>query len=177
MDATMYIKEYKTEKPIPYATVNIVRGLNSPQIIKTVTTDENGKAIYCDDVDADYDYYFEAVADNYVDVFQIVPLRNGVRNYEATLYKYASSYVKLHIINVNPFNQYDLLQFSTACSNFIQGANVDTVFLFCDNGNEFMGNFELYNYHCIANKNGIDSTIYFSFIPPPHDTVTININY
>nr|MBK9653471.1 hypothetical protein [Bacteroidota bacterium] len=182
MDAKIKVVEYKTEKPIPYATVIITRGKPSSGIgtqqVTTLTTNENGEVLYNEKIDKEYFYYAQAKVDKYIDNNAQNVLVPGERCQDVTLELYAESYVKLHVKNVNPFNMYDVIKFGIGCTAVsLQGSSIDSTFLFCDYGFAFMGNFELYNYACISTKNNIDSAIYFSFLPKPHDTITVSINY
>ncbi|MBL0053629.1 MAG: hypothetical protein IPP29_20100 [Bacteroidetes bacterium] len=176
---TIYVKEYKTEKPIANAIVSITRGdaYYGGHLVTTLTTNENGEAYYDEIVDMDFLYRVQARKDGYIDENQQSPISAGKKNQKQLLILYTESYVKLHVKNVNPFNQYDLIRFGIGCTAlYFQGNNVDTTIAFCDNGFTFRGNFQ-YNYACIATKNNLDSIIYFSLVPKPNDTITVNINY
>ncbi len=171
-DATIYVKEYKTETPIANAMVLITRGRPGSgvgsSVVDTLFTDSNGKAGYGKTLDAKYMYYAEAYKETYFDTHSNqVSVTLGKKNFKTTIYMYAYSYVKLHVKNVNPVNQFDLIYISTYCYNFyLQGMNIDTTFLYCDYGFEFMGNFN-YNDAFSYIKNNTNQTYYFSYTPPP----------
>ena len=141
IDATIYVKEFKTNKPIANAKVLITRGKSGSGYggmeVATIYTDENGKADYGDkNADKDYMYYAEAYKDNYFNTHnQQVSVTRGKKNFETTIVMYAESYVKLHVKNVNPFNNIDLIQFLSFCNSNpsvqLQGENIDTTFLYC----------------------------------------------
>ncbi|MBK7856301.1 MAG: hypothetical protein IPJ79_16690 [Bacteroidetes bacterium] len=184
-DATIYVKQYKTNAPIANAKILITRGKPGSgfgsSIVDTLYTDANGKASYKKTLDEDYMYYAEAYKEKYFDTHnQQVSVTLGQKNFSTTIFMYAHSYVKLHVKNVNPFNNFDLFELSGYCVNnfFIQGFTVDTTFFFCDYGNglEFMGDFE-HGYSYSVTKNNVNTQFPFQFTPPPHDTLTININY
>ncbi|HNR18702.1 MAG TPA: hypothetical protein PKN75_07245 [Bacteroidia bacterium] len=181
-DATIYVKQYKTNAPIANAKILITRGKPGSgfgtAIVDSLYTDANGCASYKKTLDEDYMYYSEAYKEKYFDTRnQQVSVTLGQKNFNTTIFMYAHSYVKLHVKNVNPVNQFDLFQVSTYCNHwYFQGMSVDTTFLYCDYGYEFMGDFN-YDDACGRTKNNIDSIIYFSYTPLPHDTILVNINY
>jgi hypothetical protein len=183
IQAGIYVKQYKTNTPIANAMVLITRGVPGSgvgtQIVDTLFTDANGRVAYNNQVDENYMYYAEAYKDGYFDTRNSqVDVRPGEKNFTTTIYMYAHSWVKLHVKNVNPYDQFDKIRISTFCYNFgLYGMYIDTTFLFCDYGFEFMGDFEHYSYGFYATKNFIDTPIVFNFIPPPHDTITVDINY
>ena len=172
-DATIYVKQYKTGTPIANAKILITRGRPGSgigsSIVDSLFTDSNGKASYKKTLDEDYMYYAEAYKENYFDTHnQQVSVSLGEKDFKTTIYMYAHSYVKLHVKNVSPFNQYDVIVISTHCYNFgLQGMAIDTSFLFCDYGYEFMGDFENYGYGFTSTKNNNDSNLIYYFIPPP----------
>lgn len=182
IDATIYVKQYGTNTPIANAEVLITRGKPGSGIgstvVESIFTDANGKAIYDKTVDKNYMYYAEAYKDKYFNTHdQQVSLSRGEKNFETTIYMYAYSYVKLHVKNVSPFDQYDWISISTYCYNFyLQGMAIDTTFLYCDDQNEFMGDYH-YNDAFYVKKNNITSTFNFSYTPTPFDTINVNINY
>lgn len=183
IDATIYVKEYKTEKPLVNAKVVITKGRSGSGIgtseVTTLYTDAFGKVEYnTKDADEDYMYYAEAYKDTYFDTHnQQVSVTPGVKNFSATIYMYAESYVKLHVKNVNPFNQFDLIKFNSGCYTYTFQGFIDTTFLWCDNCN--CAWFANYNFSggAFVTKDNISSNPHFSFTPPPHDTITIDINY
>nr|MBK9652248.1 hypothetical protein [Bacteroidota bacterium] len=175
---TIYVKEFKTEKPIANALVSITRGdvYGGTDLVTTLTTNENGEAFYDEIVGFDDIYYCQARKDGFIDENQQAPLSQGKKNQKQLLTLYAESYVKVHLKNVNPFNQYDLLEFGNGCAGQVQGLYIDTTFLFCDNNYFFRGNFE-YSYHYIVTKNTLETRYDFPFTPKSNDTITVNINY
>lgn len=184
INATIYVKQYKTGLPIANARVVITKGGAGSGVgsieVETLYTNSEGKVDYNrTNADDGYMYYAEAYKDRYFDTHnQQMSLIRGEKNFETSIFMYAESYVKLHVKNMNPFNQYDLFEISTFCKHwYFQGVTIDSTILFCDYGNRFMGNFENYAYSAIIKKHAIDSVLHLSFIPSPHDTITININY
>lgn len=182
IDACIYVKQYKTETPIPNAEVQILRGKPGlgygSEVIETVYTNANGKATYKAKGDKDYFYFADAHKENYSDIDEQVILTTGERNFNTTIFKYANSYVKLHVKNVHPVNNLDLIQLSSFClSNFyLSGPNIDTTLLYCDNGYNFLGSFD-YSYSYTVTKNNISVNFPFSFRPIPFDTITVDLNY
>ncbi|MBL0049272.1 MAG: hypothetical protein IPP32_14395 [Bacteroidetes bacterium] len=184
IDAKIYVKQYKTEEPIVNSEVQIFRGKPGTgfgtELVETIYTNTEGIASYKTSVDKDFDYYAFAKADNYFNDGDQVILERGKRHFKTTIYKYANSYVKIHIKNANPYNQYDLIQFSSACLSGhyqFQGSNIDTTFLWCDVcGCSWYGSYP-YQGAGLVTKNGIEVGNFFSFTPIPFDTLTININY
>jgi hypothetical protein len=184
IDATIYVKQYKTNAPIANAKILITRGTPSSGIgstvVDTLFTDSNGKAIYDQAVDRDYMYYAEAYKDNYFDTHnQQVSVTRGEKKFKTTIFMYAYSYVKLHVKNTNPFDQFDLIQLSSHCPSnlFFQGLNIDTTFLYCDYDYKWMAGFPQYSYSAYITKNNQAFTVPYSFITHPFDTITIDINY
>ncbi len=184
IDATIYVKQYKTGTPIINAKVQVMRGPSGSGIgnslVETLYTDGNGKVDYSATVDGDYMYYAEANKDAYFDTHNAqVSLTRGEKNFSTTIYMYAHSYVKLHVKNVNPVNQYDLFELGASCNGhwWVQGTNIDTTFLLCDYGYEFMAGFEDYGYNYAVTKNNIQTVTPFYFITEPFDTLEIDINY
>jgi hypothetical protein len=182
MKAGIYVKQYKTNTPIANAMVLITRGVPGSgvgsQIVDTLYTDANGRVAYNKKVDENYMYYAEAYKDGYFDTHnQQVDVRPGEKNFTTTIFMYAHSWVKLHVKNVNPYDQFDLLRISTSFYQWnFSGLNIDTTILYADYGYEFMADFT-YIDACVSTKNNIDSTIIFTYTPPPHDTITVDINY
>ena len=172
-DATIYVKQYKTGTPIANAKILITRGRPGSgigsSIVDSLFTDSNGKASYKKTLDEDYMYYAEAYKEKYFDTHnQQVSVSLGEKDFKTTIYMYAHSYVKLHVKNVSPFNQYDSLESSIFCGNntFIQGFTIDTVFLVCDNDYKFLGDFDNYGFNYTVTKNSIANTSIIYFIPP-----------
>ena len=174
----IHVRQYKTGAAIANAMVVITKGNPANGVgtvpVDTVFTDNYGNATFSGVMDHDYFYYAEGYKDNYFDTHEN---QSSLTDGTAHIVMYAHSYVKLHVKNVNPFDQYDLLQFSAGCNPYVQGLAIDTIINFCDNGYEFMGDFELYAYSYTVTKNSNDTVIHFSFVPIPFDTLTININY
>ena len=83
-----------------------------------------------------------------------------------------------HIKNVNPYNQYDLFTAGSFCKTYnYQGLHVDTSFLWCLYCNcAWLGDIQI-NAAYEVTRNGNTITNYFSFVPVPFDTITVNINY
>jgi hypothetical protein len=184
IEAAIYVKQYKTNAPLANAKILITRGKPGSGIGSTVVdslfTDSNGKATYNKTVDKNYMYYAEAYKDKYFDTHdQQVSVTRGEKNFSTTIFMYAYSYVKLHVKNVKPVNKYDLIQLQSYChpNLFFQGLGIDTTFLYCDYAYEWMGDFPNYSYSAYVTKNSQSFTVPYSFTPPPHDTITININY
>ena len=146
----------------------------------TLYTDGDGKVDYnVDNLDENYMYYAEAYKNTYFDTHNNqVSVTRGKKNFSTTIYIYAESYVKLHVKNVNPFNQLDLINIKSTCNSFdLQGMNIDTLFTWCDYCDcKWMGNFD-YEASLGIIKNDTQSKIVFSFTPSPHDSITVNINY
>jgi hypothetical protein len=182
IDACIYVKQYKTETPIPNAEVQILRGKPGlgygTEVVETVYTNEDGMATYKTKVDKNYSYYAFSRLDGYYNEDNQVVLTRGERNFKTTIFKYANAYVKLHIKNVNPFNQNDLIHFNSSSNVYnFQGLNIDTTFLWCYEFNcAWFGNYFFEGAGFIT-KNGIDSRHLFFYTPIPHDTITIVINY
>ena len=182
IDACIYVKQFKTETPIPNAEVQILRGKPGlgygTEVVETVYTDADGMATYKTKVDKDYSYYAFSRLDGYYNEDNQVVLTRGERNFETTIFKYANAYVKLHIKNVNPYNQYDLFTAGSFCKTYnYQGLHVDTSFLWCLYCNcAWLGDIQI-NAAYEVTRNGNTITNYFSFVPVPFDTITVNINY
>jgi hypothetical protein len=123
-------------------------------------------------------YYAEAYKDKYFDTHnQQVSVTPGKKNFSTTIYMYAESYVKLHVKNVNPYNQYDLIKFNSGCYTYSFQGIIDTSFLWCDNCNcAWFGNFN-FEAGAFITKNNFDTVMHFQFTPIPHDTINIMINY
>jgi hypothetical protein len=183
VDATIYVKQYKTATPIANAMVLITRGRPGSgvgsAVVDTLYTDASGKAVYNKKIDDNYMYYAEAYKENYFDTRNSqASVTSGKKDFKTTIFMYAHSFVKLHVKNVNPYNQFDNIRISTSCLNFtLQGMVIDTSFLFCDYGYEFMGDFPNYGYGFNVTKNNIVNRLVYYFVTPPHDTITIDINY
>ncbi|MBA3285809.1 MAG: hypothetical protein H0U27_12225 [Nitrosopumilus sp.] len=178
------MKQYKTNTPIANALVLITRGAPGSgigsSIVDTLITDEFGRVEYNKNVDENYMYYAEAYKEGYFDTRNSqVSVTPGKKNFTTTIYMYAHSWVKLHVKNVNPYDQFDLIQLSSYChpNLYFQGLNIDTTFLYCGHAYEWMGDFENYAYLALVTKNNQSFTIPYSFVPIPHDTITIIINY
>ncbi len=175
--SNIHVRQYKTGVAIANAKVVITKGNPGNGVgtvpVDTVFTDSDGNATFSGVMDHDYFYYAEAYKDNYFDTHNNqASLTDGTAN----IVMYAYSFVKLHVKNVNPFDQYDLLEFSAGCNPFVQGLTIDTTFLFCDNGIKFMGDYN-YGYSYTVVKNNISHNTIFSFLPVPNDTLIIEINY
>ena len=185
IDAGIYVKEYQTGTPLANAKVVITKGAPASGIgtieVATLFTNSDGKVDYnAENLDEDYMYYAEAYKDTYFDTHDNqVSVTRGEKNFTTTIYMYAESYVKLHVKNVNPFNQIDLIQLQSFChpNLYFQGINIDTIFLYCDYDYVWMGNFPNYAYSALVTKNNQSFTVPYSFLPIPHDTITVNINY
>lgn len=182
IDACIYVKQYKTETPIPNAEVQILRGKPGlgygTEVVETVYTDADGMAIYKTKVDKDYSYYAFSRLDGYYNEDDQVVLSRGERNFKTTIFKYANAYVKLHIKNMNPFDQYDLFAVGSFCNTYYyHGSNIDTSFLWClDCHCAWLGGFKI-NTGYEVTRNGNMFTNHFSMEPVPFDTLTIDINY
>ncbi|MBK9477971.1 MAG: hypothetical protein IPP56_07600 [Bacteroidetes bacterium] len=182
IDACIYVKQYKTETPIANAEVQILRGKPGTgygtELVETVYTNDDGKATYKTKVDKNYNYYAFSRIDNYYNEGDQVNLERGKRNFETTIYKYANAYVKLHIKNTHPFNQFDLVQLTSFCHAYnLQGIDLDTTILWCMDCNcSFFGNYT-YNSACLVTRNNLQSNFNYSFIPTPFDTITVDINF
>ena len=152
--------------------------------METLYTDNEGKVDYnSNNADKDYMYYAEACKDKYFDTHNNqVSVTRGEKNFETTIFMYAESYVKLHVKNVHPFNQIDLITIDTYCQNLqyayqLQGINIDTSFVWCiDCDCRWFGN---YNYDAAFTfrKNNIDSTLLYHFIPIPNDTIILIVDF
>jgi len=182
IDACIYVKQYKTETPIANAEVQILRGKPGTgygtELVETVYTNDDGKATYKTKVDKNYNYYAFSRIDNYYNEGDQVNLERGKRNFETTIYKYANAYVKLHIKNIHPFNQYDLFTVGSFCYSYnYQGLNIDTTFLWCQDCNcAWLGGYHIDTGYEVT-RNGIKTPYYFSFDPMPLDTIIIDINF
>jgi hypothetical protein len=182
IDASIYVKQYKTNTPIANAKILITRGTPGSGIGSTVVdslfTDANGKATYNKTVDKNYMYYAEVYKDKYFDTHnQQVSVTRGEKNFTTTIFMFTHSYVKLHIKDVTPFNQFDLIKFNSGCYTYSFQGIIDSTFLWCDNCNcAWFGNYS-FQAGAFITKNSINSTQQFSFTPTPFDTLTININY
>ena len=75
--------------------------------------------------------------------------------------------------------RFDLIQLQSYCHPNLgfQGINIETTFLYCDYDYFWMGYFPNYAYSALVTKNNQSFTVPYSFIPIPHDTITVNINY
>ncbi len=182
IQAGIYVKQYKTNTPLANAMILITRGVPGSgvgtQVVDTLYTDANGRAANNNKVDENYMYYAEAYKEGYFDTRNSqVSVTPGKKNFTTTIYMYAHSWVKLHVKNVNPYDQFDLLRISTSFYywNF-SGVSVDSIILYADYGYEFMADFN-YIDACVSTKNSIDSTIIFTYTPIPHDTISVEINY
>lgn len=182
IDANIYVKQYKTETPIANAEVQILRGKPGAgygtELVETTYTDADGKATYKTKVDKDYDYYAFARVDNYYNEDDQVILSRGKRNFKTTIFKYANAYVKLHIKNVHPFNQYDLVQIKSLCYSYnFQGQNIDTTILWCEDCNcSWLGN-KSFQTSFLYTRNNITNIGSYSFATIPFDTITVMVNY
>lgn len=182
IDATIYVKEFKSETPIVNAEVQILRGKPNlgygTELVETIYTDNDGKAIYKTKVDKNYNYYAFAKPDNYYNDDDQVIISRGKRDFNTTIYKYAKAYVKLHLINNSPINQFDLIHLQSSCYSYnFQGQNTDTTILWCDECScDFWGGYS-YNSGCWITKNNITTNLHYSFTPIPFDTITVEINY
>jgi hypothetical protein len=154
-------------------------GIGSSEVA-TLYTDASGKTEYnTKDADEDYMYYAEAYKDTYFDTHtQQVSVTRGEKNFSTTIYMYAYSYVKLHVKNVNPFNQFDVINIKSFCgSKDIVGATVDTTLLWCvDCDCKWFGNY-YYEYSLGITRNNITQKIYFSFTTVALDTIIVDLNY
>ena len=69
VDATIYVKEYKTHKSVPHAMVIITKGSVGSGIgsipVETLYTNAEGKVSYNSSIDNNYMYYAEAWKSNY----------------------------------------------------------------------------------------------------------------
>ncbi len=178
-NGNIHVRQYKTGVAIAGAKIIVTKGNLSSGVgtipVDTLYTDADGNATYTGEIDNSYFYYAEAYRDNYFDTHNNqASLTSGTAN----IVMYANSYVKLHVKNVNPFDQYDLIQLQSYChpNLFFQGFSIDTTFLYCDYDYVWMGEFH-YSYSALITKNSQISTIPYSFVPIPFDTMTININY
>ena len=125
----------------------------------------------------DFIYNCQARKDGYIDENQQSPISAGKKNQTQTLILYAESYVKLHVKNVNPFNQSDLIRFNSSCYSYTIAGDADTTFLWCDACLcSWYGNYK-HAGGAFITKNGKDSTQHFNFETIPNDTITVNINY
>jgi len=182
IQAGIYVKQYKTNTPIANALVLITRGAPGSgvgtAIVDTLYTDEFGRVKYDKEVDENYMYYAEAYKEGYFSTHNnqagVTP---GKKDFTTTIYMYAHSWVKLHVKNVNPYNQFDVIKFNSGCYTYQFQGIMDTTFLWCDNCNcAWFGDFN-FDAGAFIIKNNLNYTQHFSFIPPPHDTITVNINY
>jgi hypothetical protein len=183
VDATIYVKQYKTETPIANAMVLITRGRPGSgvgsAVVDTLYTDALGKAVYNKNIDENYMYYAEAYNENYFDTRNSqVSVTAGKKDFKTTIFMYAHSYVKLHVKNVNPFNQFDYITIQSICNTFyLQGSIIDSTFIWCDECHcKWMADF-YYEAAIGVTKNNILNTMHITFTPIPHDTTTLNINY
>jgi hypothetical protein len=184
IQAGIFVKQYKTNTPIANAMVLITRGVPGSgvgtQIVDTLYTDANGRAAYNEKVDENYMYYAEAYKEGYFSTHNnqagVTP---GKKDFTTTIFMYAHSWVKLHVKNVNPYDQFDKIHLSSYCHPNLKffGTAVDTTFLYCDYDYEWMGDFENYAYLALVTKNNLTFTVPYSFVPIPHDTITVDINY
>ncbi|MBK7854265.1 MAG: hypothetical protein IPJ79_04575 [Bacteroidetes bacterium] len=171
-DATIYVKQYKTNAPIANAKILITRGKPGSgvgsSIVDSLFTDASGKASYKKTLDEDYMYYAEAYKEKYFDTHnQQVSVTLGQKNFNTTIFMYAHSYVKLHVKNVNPVNQFDLINFNSGCYTYSFQGIIDTTFLLCDNCScAWFGDYDFQGGAFIT-KNNTQSTQHFSFTPPP----------
>lgn len=103
IDATIYVKEYKTGTPIANARILITKGRGGSGIgsieVETLYTDGEGKVDYnAKNVDEDYMFYAEAYKERYFNTHNNqVSVTRGKKNFETTIFMYAESYVKLHV--------------------------------------------------------------------------------
>ena len=177
---TITVKEYKTDKPIANAIVSITIGKNQigTNLVATLTTNENGEAFYDEIVSTfDYNYYCQARKEGYIDEGTQAPISIGKDKQKQVLTLYTESYVKLHVKNVNPFNQSDLISFNSACNTYTIAGTADSTFLWCyDCDCKWYGNYN-HTGGAFITKNGKDTTVHFNFETRPYDTITVNINY
>ncbi len=180
IDATIFIKEFKTDIPIPNAKVTILRGKPltgyGTQAVKELTSDADGKVLFNEEVDKAYDYFAEAEKDDlYPDHRQVI-LTRGKKCFETTLVKYVNGYVRVHLVNKFPFNQSDIFEHSTYCPgiNKYIGVNIDTTFLLCD---AHLSLFEGEGFGGTITKNLVSTIKFIPFVALPRDTINLEFYY
>ena len=123
-----YVKEYHTEKPIPNAML-VLYGKNPMWAIQdTLYTDSNGRYEF---PQVNYLPDLEASAPNYIGD-RVYTQDELVGRFNRTIHLYQPAEMILHVKNVKPFNENDLVDLPDFFAPMVQlsGANVDT-FICC----------------------------------------------
>ena len=173
IQAGIYVKQYKTETPIANAMILITRGAPhigfGTTILDTLYTDANGRVAYNKVVDQNYLYFAEAYKEGFFDTHNAqVLVTPGEKNFTTTIFMYAHSWVKLHVKNVNPYDQFDYITIQSFCNTFyLQGISIDSTFLWCFHCHcKWKADFD-YEIALGVTKNQSLNTIHLAFTPPP----------
>ena len=182
IDATIFIKEYKTGIPIANAKVTILRGNPltgyGTQFVAEMYSDADGKVLFNEDVDKAYEYFADATRDDLYPVNQQVILSRGKKGFETTVVKYVCGYVKIHLTNAVPKNENDIAHLNSYCDDYtFYGKNTDTTFFYYDNCG--CGWFSNFTFHAsvFTTTNNISGKVPFDFTPIPRDTISLEVSY
>ena len=168
-----YVKEFFTNKPIPFAKVEIYEDFNYTRLIETVTADSNGLFTAKTNWVGEYKYVF-AYAPGYFPYSIAV----GLTNYNPdtkTFYLDQPGYIQVHIKNTNPFDENDrvrLPDFNFKNDVEIHGTDVDTT-ICCLLGAAY----KKLPFGVFVRKNFIDTSYGYYPIVEPNQTITVDVNY
>jgi hypothetical protein len=166
-----YVKEFFTNKPIPFAKVEIYEDFNYTRLIETVTADSNGLFTAKTNWVGEYKYVF-AYAPGYFPYSIAV----GLTNYNPdtkTFYLDQPGYIQVHVKNTNPFDENDEVILDDFPNGiFLRGTDVDTT-ICCLLGAAY----KEYRVRAFVRKNFKDTTNHVKCIVEPNQTITVDVNY
>ena len=165
-----YVKEFFTNKPIPFAKVEIHQNINYNSLIESVTADSNGKFI------TETNLYNVAgiliTAPNHLPYFYSLWQTNSDRETN-TYWLDQPGYIQVHIKNTNPFDENDEVALPDFERNIvIKGTDVDTT-ICCLLGAAY----KEYRVRAFVRKNFKDTTNHVKCIVEPNQTITVDVNY
>lgn len=167
-----YVKEFFTNKPIPFAKVEIHQNINYNSLIESVTADSNGKFV------TETNLYNVAgiliTAPNHLPYFYSLWQTNSDRETN-TYWLDQPGYIQVHVKNTNPFDENDrvrLPDFNFKNDVEIHGTDVDTT-ICCLLGAAY----KKLPFGVFVRKNFIDTSYGYYPIVEPNQTITVDVNY
>ncbi len=165
-----YVKEFFTNKPIPFAKVEIHQNINYNSLIESVTADSNGKFVTATNL-----YNVAGIlitAPNHLPYFYSLWQTNSDRETN-TYWLDQPGYIQVHVKNTNPFDENDEVALPDFERNIvIKGTDVDTT-ICCLLG----ASYKKLPFGVFVRKNFIDTSYGYYPTVEPNQTITVDVNY
>lgn len=165
-----YVKEFYTNKPIPFANVEIHQNINYNSLIERVTADSNGKFVTSTNL-----YNVAGIlitAPNHLPYFYSLWQTNSNRETN-TYWLDQPGNIEVHAKNSKPFDENDRVILDDFPNGvFLYGTDVDTN-ICCLLGAAY----KEYRVRAFVRKNFIDTSNHVKCTPQPNQTIKVDINY